>query len=114
MDSEVWEDIIFGLAALSMPLAIYIAALDFKDRKHERRKLMTARAMTRIGWVLSIGAAAVHISADVPHSNAWVGVVFSVGIILSCAGFLGIARNYRLENEAWAKAYDDRTTDEAR
>ena len=97
MDREVWQDIIFGLVALTIPLAAYIGTLDLAAWFSDRSLLMLARAMTRFGWVLSIGAIGIRAVTDRPpieHGPLWLAVVFTTGLALSCAGFLGVARHY--------------------
>lgn len=100
MDREVWTDIIFGLVALTIPLAIYIGILDIDEWRSSRSLLMLARAMTRFGWVLtvgSIGYRSVNHYPPIEHGPVWLAVLFTVGLALSCVGFLGVARHYHEE-----------------
>lgn len=100
-ESEVWADIIFGLVAISIPLALSIAWLDLQDVQRASWKLTGSRALTRIGWSLSVGSIAYRsVRSGMPpveHGPLWLMGVFSVGVIFSSVGFLGIARSYHNE-----------------
>lgn len=100
MESDVGASVIFGLVAGSIPCAAYIAWLDIKDWRRKRNKLQLARGLTRLGWCLSLGAFAFRAVRHYPpieHGPWFVQVVFSVGVVLSALGFLGVARNYHRE-----------------
>jgi hypothetical protein len=100
MDKEVWTDILFGLVALTIPLAFYIAYLDLRTWRKQRSLLMLARAMTRLGWALTVGAVGVRAVRQYPpieHGPGWLYGVFIAGLVLSCFGFFGVARRFHLE-----------------
>lgn len=109
MDSEIWTDILFGLVAITIPVALYIAYLDLKDWRHDRRKLMVSRSTTRVGWCLTVGAIAIRAVRHYPvveHGPAWLYAIFVLGVLLSCVGMLGVARIYHEENDTSSRNYE--------
>ena len=103
MELELFRKIMFGMLAFALPLATYIAYLDLVDWYKNRSLLSLARCMTRIGWVLSLGAVAARWSFDlqpIGHAGlAPLAPIFFSGLTLSCFGFLGVAINYHKEKE---------------
>lgn len=100
MTEEIWQDLIFGLAAFTIPFACWVGTLNVKLWWQGRHRLPLARALAIYGWTLQISAIAVSAITDQPpieHGPMLVRVIFTVGLILTCLGFLGVARQYHVE-----------------
>lgn len=98
--TELFKAIMFGMLAFTLPLASYVAYLDFMDWRRTWDLLPLARWMTRVGWVVSLGAIAARWAFHLPPVEASdVAPVFFVGLTFSCFGFLGVAINYHREGE---------------
>jgi hypothetical protein len=99
--TEIFRTIMFGFLAFTLPLGAYIAALDLIDWRQGRGgKLALARGMTRVGWVLTLSAIMARWAWHMPPiENSGTAPVFFIGVVISCAGFLGVAGNYHTERK---------------
>jgi len=98
---EVFRAVMFGVLAFTLPLAAYVGWLDFTEWRRTRHLLPLARCMTRIGWVLSLGAIALRWAFELEPIEhvATLAPVFMLGLLFSCFGYLGVAINYRRETK---------------
>ena len=97
---DLLRAMLFGMLAFTLPLAGYVGWLDWNDWRETKSLLALGRWMTRVGWVLSLGAIAARWAFHmVAIESSVLAPVFFVGLTFSCFGFLGVAINYHKERE---------------
>ena len=96
---DLMRAMLFGMLAFTLPLAGYVGWLDWVEWRETRSLVSLARWMTRVGWVLSLGAIAGRWAFSlVAIEHSILAPLFFVGLTFSCFGFLGVAINYHKEN----------------
>lgn len=98
--THLFRAIMFGMLSFTLPLAAYVAWLDWKEWRSTHDLLALGRWMTRLGWVVSLSSIAARWALRLPPIEvSSIGPIFFIGVTLSCFGFLGVAINYHREGK---------------